>query len=317
MLTDPRAASQPGYGCEVTSRSTDDTSNRADATHLPSAVAAALAEPGPSRDSVIVAAGIPFAVAEWGSPEAPPLLLVHGVTSSSETWWRIGPALGTAGWRVVAPDQAGHGRTGHWQGHHRFADNAADLAALVRAAGLDGPELAVVGHSWGAVTVAWLPSAGIRPRRLVLLDPPSVPRSVMELMTVDPVERPYVDPAEARRVIAAAYPTWTDGDVAAKAAGLSQFDEAAVRAVLLDNGDWDGGLAGLETPEARTVDAWVIRGDPAEGGLLPDDALPAFRARLGPERVLTVSGAPHSPHRTHPEATLVALLRALGSPRAA
>jgi hypothetical protein len=35
-------------------------------------------------------------------------------------------------------------------------------------------------------------------------------------------------------------------------------------------------------------------------------------ARIGAEHVLTVAGGPHSPQRTHPEATLVALLRALG-----
>jgi pimeloyl-ACP methyl ester carboxylesterase len=60
------------------------------------------------------------------------------------------------------------------------------------------------------------------------------------------------------------------------------------------------------------VPVWVIRGDPATGSLLPDPAIPGFAARIGIDHILTLAGAPHSPQRTHPEATMVALLRALG-----
>jgi pimeloyl-ACP methyl ester carboxylesterase len=294
------------------SQSRTGTSIRATSDDLPENVAAALANPPQPVIRTVDAAGIPFAVAEWGARRNPPLLLVHGVTSSSGTWWRIGPALAAAGYRVLAPDQAGHGRTGAWQGHHRFRDNASDLAALIQAAGIDRQDLSVVGHSWGAATVAWLPAAGIQPRRLVLVDPPTVPLEVMAMMVVDPVERRYADVDEARRTIAALNPGWDPRDIDVKAEGLTQFDEAAVRAVLLENGDWDGGLAGLADPAADAVETWVVRGDPSAGSLLPDPALPAWHRRLGSARVLTVADAPHSPHRTHPEATVVALLRALG-----
>jgi pimeloyl-ACP methyl ester carboxylesterase len=278
---------------------------------LPAAVAAALGQPAPGRRAVIPAAGIPFATVEWGEPADPPVLLVHGVTSLTGIWWRIGPALAAAGYRVIAVDLPGHGATGAWTGRHRFADTAADLAALVRAAGLDGSELRVVGHSWGALAAAQLPAAGLRPRVLVLLDPPALPVSVMAMMTVDPVERHYDDLDEATRAIRAANPSWTEGDVLAKAAGLTMFDESAVRAVLLDNGDWDAGLGALADPRAAGVETWLVRGEPATGSMLPEDALPAFAERIGAEHVLTVAGGPHSPQRTHPEATLVALLRAL------
>jgi pimeloyl-ACP methyl ester carboxylesterase len=102
--------------------------------------------------------------------------------------------------------------------------------------------------------------------------------------------------------------------VAAKAADLLEFDAAAVRAILLENGDYDGGLAGLADPAAEGVPVWLIRGDPANGGYIPDTALPAFAARVGPERIVTIVGAPHSPQRSHPEATTLALLQALGPP---
>ena len=102
-------------------------------------VAAALAAPPPPAEATTDAAGIRFHQLAWGATEAPSLLLLHGVTSSARTWWRIGPALAAAGFRVVAPDLPGHGETRRWLGHHRFRDNAADLVEFVRAAGLDAP----------------------------------------------------------------------------------------------------------------------------------------------------------------------------------
>ena len=196
-------------------------STQQDAT-LPAEVAAGLASPGTGGDLAIRAAGIPFYATAWGQPSATPLLLLHGVTSSSATWWRTGPALAAAGYRVIAPDMPGHGLTGHWTGHHRFRDNARDLAAFADAAGLARPDLRVVGHSWGGMTATWLPAAGLMPRVLVLLDPPAVPLAAISQMLVDPIERRFDDLGEAIRVIRATNPGWSDGDVAAKAVGLTQ-----------------------------------------------------------------------------------------------
>lgn len=58
--------------------------------------------------------------------------------------------------------------------------------------------------------------------------------------------------------------------------------------------------------------AWLVRGDPAAGGLVPDSAIPALAAAVGPGHVLTIAGGPHAPQRLLPEATTLALLRALG-----
>jgi hypothetical protein len=161
------------------------------------------------------------------------------------------------------------------------------------------------------VVAAHLPAAGLRPHVLVLVDPPVIPLAVLETLVVDPVERHYDHLDEATRVIRAANPAWSNGDVLAKAEGLTMFEEAAVRAVLLDNGDWDGGLSALRDPAAAGVETWVVRGEPASGSLTVDASLPAFADRIGAERILTIAGGEHSPHRQLPEATMVALLRAL------
>jgi pimeloyl-ACP methyl ester carboxylesterase len=227
-------------------------------------------------------------------------------------WWRVGPALAASGRRVTAVDQAGHGRTGHWLGHHRFRDNAADLAAFVRAAGLDRDELRIIGHSWGAVTAAALPVAGLRPVRLILIDPPVLPLERIGHEASDPKQQPVTSFDEAAATIRATDPHLSDGDVKAMAQGIVELDFAAARSVLLDNGDWDGGLADLRDPAAAGLDVWIIRGDPRTGSYVDDAAARDFAAIVGEDHVVTIEGGPHSPQRTHPGETVAILLRALG-----
>lgn len=278
---------------------------------LPAPVAAALDTVAPGARLAVDAAGIPWSALTWGPADGRPLLLIHGVTSSAANWWRLGPAFAAAGRWVVAVDLPGHGRTGHWQGHHRFRDSAADVAAFAKQAGLARRELQVVGHSWGAMITAALPAAGLRPSTLVLLDPPAVPHATIAAMAADADERTYVELADASAAVRRDNPDWPNGDILAKAEALTQLDEAAARAVVMDNGDWDGGLADLADPAAAGIPIWVVRGDPAAGGLLLDEALPAFRARVGADHITTIPGAPHSPHRLFPVETTAALLRAL------
>lgn len=279
---------------------------------LPAPVAEALDQPSTGHRRVVEAAGIPFSSMEWGSSDDRPLVLLHGVTASARIWWRVGSALAASGRRVVAVDLPGHGLTGHWRGHRRFRDNATDVAAWIRAAGLDRPDVQIVGHSWGAMTAAALPGAGIRPATLVLLDPPALPLAVISRMATDPSEQPDRDLAVAIERLAANNPAWSRGDIEAKAEALVQLDIEAARAVLLDNGDWDGGLADARVAVELGVPTWLIRADPAAGGYLPDDRVPAFEAILGLDRIVTLRDAPHAPQRTHAAETTSALLHALG-----
>ena len=286
----------------------------ATAADLPPTVAAALADPSTAEHGRVDAAGLRWATQSWGRPEDRPVLLIHGVTSNADTWWRIGPALAAAGHRVVAVELPGHGRTRGWNGRPGFADIAGDVVEFVRAAGLDETELAVVGHSWGGMVTAHLPIADLRPRVLILLDPPSLTAAEFAVYVQDPSERLYDSVDDATAVIRASNPNWSEGDVAAKALGLTQFDPKVVLAVLLENGDWDSGLAALRDPRAAGVPAWLIRGEVEAGCLVADFMVPALEAQLGRDHVITIRDAPHSPQRTHPEATLYALLRALTEP---
>jgi pimeloyl-ACP methyl ester carboxylesterase len=279
---------------------------------LPRATRGVLNDPPEATDRHATADGIPFACRSWGDLAAPPLLLLHGVTASSRIWWRVGPAVATALDRyVLAPDLPGHGRTGHWAGRVPFRDNAGSIAALIRAVDFDRPDLRIVGHSWGAMTAAALPSVGVVPEVLVLLDPPAVSLAQISSMLDDPVERRYEDLDEAIAAVGRLHPTWSWGDVVGKAEALTQFDEAAVRAVLTENGDWDGGLAALSEPAADGLCVRLVRGEVATGGLVPDPAAEAIARRIGDDNVVTIGGGSHSPMRQRIEATIVGLLRAL------
>ena len=298
----------------------------ATASDLPPEVAAALADP-PAGEDGVVGVGDWWPTLAWGRAGDPALLLVHGVTSIAGIWWRVGPALAAAGFRVSAVDMPGHGRTPRrstdsraWP--TRFIDTADALARFIRAAGIAGPgaaegtiaapELKVVGHSWGAMVAAHLPAAGLAPGTLVLLDPPVLTRSRMVAITEQPTERTYDSLEEAAAVVRSENPAWSDGDVLAKARSLTEFNADLVLAVLRGNGDWDGGMAALRHPNAAASAVWLIRGESATGGLIPDVEVSAIEAQLGADRVFTIVGGPHSPQRTHAEATILAILRALG-----
>ncbi len=295
------AAPAPGARIRLTATAAD----------LLPAVAAALATSVAGTPGWVEADGTRWGTVSWGRADDPPILLLHGVTSNAGIWWRVAPAVAAAGLCVTAVDMPGHGRTQSWLGRHRFEETAADVAGFIRAAGLDRPALAIIGHSWGAMVTAHLPIAGIRPRVLVLLDPPSLTVAQFEVFIQDPTERPYPTIDAAAAAMRVANPTWSDGDIAAKAESLTQFNPDAVVAVLLENGDWDSGLAGLRDPRTAGVPVWVIRGEWATGCFIPEFAVPAIEAQVGRDHVITIREAPHSPQRTHPEATVVALLRAL------
>jgi pimeloyl-ACP methyl ester carboxylesterase len=283
----------------------------ATAADLPPEVRAALAQPAPGTPGEVDAGGTRWPTLAWGDPALPPVLLVHGVTSNAGIWWRVGPAIAAAGRHVVAVDMPGHGRTAPASRSHRFLDTATELAGYIRAAGLAVPDLAVVGHSWGGMVVAHLPAAGLSPKTLVLLDPPSLTLARLRALTESPTERDYTTLEEATAAVRAANPTWSDGDVSAKAIALTEFNPQLVLDVLLRNGDWDAGMSALRHPNAAATDAWLIRGEWDTGGYIPESRVARIEAQLGADRVITIDGAPHSPQRTHPEATVLAILQAI------
>ncbi|WP_330334248.1 alpha/beta hydrolase [Streptomyces sp. NBC_00536] len=112
---------------------------------------------------------------EQGS--GPLVLLVHGFPESWYSWRHQLPALAAAGYRAVAIDVRGYGRSSapHATDAYRMTELVADNAAVVHALG--ERSAVIVGHDWGASIAAT--SALLRPdvfRAVGLLSIPYTPR---------------------------------------------------------------------------------------------------------------------------------------------
>jgi pimeloyl-ACP methyl ester carboxylesterase len=100
-----------------------------------------------------------------------PLLLIHGIAGGRDAFTPVIPALVTAGWHVVAPDNRGHGDSDHPPGEDDYSLEifAADMIGLLDA--LEWERTAVLGHSMGgAIAQVLAVTAPERVERLVLLD---------------------------------------------------------------------------------------------------------------------------------------------------
>ena len=115
--------------------------------------------------------GIGMHIAEAG--QGPLVILCHGFPESWHSWRHQITALAEAGFRAVAPDMRGYGRTDAPEEIDRYTllHLVGDMVGLLNAL---GEERAVIaGHDWGA-PVAWH-SALFRPDRFRAVIGLSVP----------------------------------------------------------------------------------------------------------------------------------------------
>ena len=103
--------------------------------------------------------GLKLAFFDEGDPSGPPVLLIHGFASSAMVNW-VHPGwlktLGDAGYRVIAIDNRGHGRSDkpHDPAAYHPSTMAGDAVALLDHLGI--PEAHVMGYSMGARISAFL-----------------------------------------------------------------------------------------------------------------------------------------------------------------
>ncbi len=118
--------------------------------------------------------GISLIAGHAGPENGPPVLLLHGGGQTRHAWQKTAERLAVAGYRVIYPDQRGHGDSAwHEEGHYAFADYAADLVVVLRAIIEEGGRRpVVVGASLGGFA-AILSEGELAPglmRALVLVD---------------------------------------------------------------------------------------------------------------------------------------------------
>jgi pimeloyl-ACP methyl ester carboxylesterase len=129
--------------------------------------------------------GIRLNIAEQG--KGPLVLLCHGFPESWYSWRHQIGALATAGFRAVAPDMRGYGKSDAPEAIDQYTifHLVGDLVGLLDA--LEAPTAVIVGHDWGA-SIAWQ-AARLRPdrfRAVVALSVPFRPRGPVRPTSVMP-----------------------------------------------------------------------------------------------------------------------------------
>src|ERR1700731_2498353 len=129
--------------------------------------------------------------------DRPLILLLHGFPEIAYSWRKVMVPLAAAGFRVVAPDQRGYGRTTGWDGDYdgdlgsfRILNAVRDALGLVSALGCRDVAL-VAGHDFGASVAAW--GALVRPdvfRSVALMSAPFAGPPQLAFDTADKPFRP-------------------------------------------------------------------------------------------------------------------------------
>jgi non-heme chloroperoxidase len=102
--------------------------------------------------SVITKDGVEIFYKDWGPKDAPPIVFHHGWPLSSDDWDAQMLFFVQNGYRAVAHDRRGHGRSTQVSDGHDMDHYAADAFAVVEA--LDLRNAVHIGHSTGGGEVA-------------------------------------------------------------------------------------------------------------------------------------------------------------------
>jgi pimeloyl-ACP methyl ester carboxylesterase len=243
----------------------------------------------------------------WGSGPRRALLL-HGSTSSSATWWRVGPALAERGWFMRALDLPSHGDSPALGAPLVPAAAASAVAATTAGQGFD----LVLGHSFGAaVALALVAEQPDVAPQLVLEELPgasSVDWNAEAGAVRDGARAARLDAAAAVARTRADQRRWAEQDCHHAAADLARCHADDVAAGLRYGRTWthpDQLTAGaaavmlLLAPDATGVnrldDATALRGQDRR------------RFAVGLDAHLAVLDTGHRLHRDDPEGWLDAV----------
>jgi pimeloyl-ACP methyl ester carboxylesterase len=109
----------------------------------------------------------------------PALLLLHGITNSSETWERVAPRLSRR-FTLIAPDLLGHGASATPRGDYSLGAHASAVRDVLTALARD--RVTVIGHSLGGgIAMQFAYQFPERCERLVLIASGGLGREVSPL----------------------------------------------------------------------------------------------------------------------------------------
>ncbi|WP_448004183.1 alpha/beta fold hydrolase [Agromyces bauzanensis] len=150
-------------------------------------------------------------------------VLIHGIMSDSRAWHRVTRELESHGFRVIAVDLAGHGRSPRARNYSpaAWADDVIETLEPL----LDGPPDVVMGHSLGGL-VASLVADRLAPRAAIYIDPAfSFPTGIrgfaFKLFFA-------IAPRPKRSALVRMNPKWSANDVDIELATLRDWDKRTI-----------------------------------------------------------------------------------------
>ncbi|MFI7236815.1 alpha/beta fold hydrolase [Streptomyces cyaneofuscatus] len=249
---------------------------------------------------------------DWGPRDGRPIVFHHGWPLSADDWDNQMLFFLAEGFRVIAHDRRGHGRSSQSQSGHEMDTYAADVAAVTDA--LDLREAVHIGHSTGGGEVA---------RYVARAKPGRVAKAVL-VGAVPPImvrtpSNPGGLPIEV-----------FDGFRASLVANRAQFyrdvpsgpfygynrPDAEVSQGVIDNW-WRQGMRGAAnahyecikafsetdfTEDLKAIDVPVLVAHGTDDQIVPyDDSAPLSAELLKNGRLKSYDGFPHGMLTTHPE----------------
>ena len=255
-----------------------------------------------------------LAARDWGPPDGPRVLALHGWLDNAASFDRLAPRLD--GLRIVALDLPGHGRSDRLPvacGHH-FVDWVAAVIAAADALGWD--RFSLLGHSMGAGISSMVPAViPDRIDRLVLVegfgpladDPEAAPSGLAEALRQEAkltAEEPRVFPSleaavEARR-------RNSDLDVSSARLLVERGTEPVAGGVIFTHDPRLKTRSRARFTEdqvlafMRQIPCPVLAVRAANGWPFPEDLVSARKAAVADLTVAEVDGG-HHVHLTDPE----------------
>jgi pimeloyl-ACP methyl ester carboxylesterase len=204
-----------------------------------------------------------------GAARATPIVFVHGWPELSISWREQLPAFAALGFRAIAPDMRGYGRSSVHPRHEDYAleDIVADMVELLGALG--AKKAIWVGHDWGAPVVWSIAQAHPNLCHGVAnLCVPYQPDG-FAVETVVPLADRTVYPADKFPVAQWDYQMFYRENFAVAEAGFERDVDATVR-LLFRSGDPSGKGKPARTAFVRANGGYFGRGNSAPN--LPRDA---------------------------------------------
>ena len=261
----------------------------------------------------------------------PAIVLIHGLGDEADTWRHVFPLLVAAGYRVIAPDLPGFGRS-VWKGRINMHCHCNAILRLLTAAGIAGPgsPAVLVGSSLGAAVSEM--AACARPdlvKGLLLIDgcfpiENKIDKGLLKLM-LPSVGRIWYRSFRKNHKAAweSLYPYYNDLDA------MSGEDREFLRERVIARVESENQERGyLSTMRSMNV-FFIFNGRRISRGIktyhgkiailwgekdriLPVEKTALFRGLRPDVKITLISGAGHLPHQEKYEETAAQMLRFIG-----